>query len=104
MSGCAGSEPFALQVLGDSMEPEFKDGTIVIVEPGVFVNDGSYVVAQHNDEYVLRQLDLQGERWFLRPLNDEYETVEIPGLDAIRGRVIQRSGRRQSERKSYLTS
>jgi len=25
-SGCASSEPFALRVMGDSMEPEFKDG------------------------------------------------------------------------------
>jgi len=102
MSGCAGSEPFALQVLGDSMEPEFRDGAIVIVEPGVVVNDGCYVVAQHNEEYVLRQLNICEQRWILKPLNKNYESVEISGLDAIRGRVIQRTGRRRSERKSYL--
>ncbi|MDH3693770.1 MAG: S24 family peptidase [Gammaproteobacteria bacterium] len=102
MSGCAGSEPFALQVLGDSMEPEFRDGAIVIVEPGVVVDDGCYVVAQHNEEYVLRQLNIHEQRWYLKPLNEDYETVEISGLDTIRGRVIQRTGRRRSERKSYL--
>jgi phage repressor protein C with HTH and peptisase S24 domain len=102
MSGCAGSEPFALQVLGDSMEPEFADGTIVIVEPGVVVDDGSYVVAQHDGEYVLRQLSICDKRWFLTPLNDDYETVEISGVDAIRGRVIQKAGRRRAERRSYL--
>ncbi len=102
MSGCAGSEPFALQVLGDSMEPEFGDGAIVIVEPGVVVDDGSYVIAEHDGEYILRQLNIRDQRWFLKPLNDDYETVEIPGLEAIRGRVIQKAGRRRSERQSYL--
>ena len=32
-SGCASSEPFALRVLGDSMEPEFKDGCVIIIDP-----------------------------------------------------------------------
>ena len=34
MSGCASAEPFALQVLGNSMSPEFSEGCVVIVDPG----------------------------------------------------------------------
>ena len=30
LSSCSSSEPFALQVIGDSMEPEFPDGCIVL--------------------------------------------------------------------------
>lgn len=104
MSACAGSEPFALQVLGNSMEPEFTDGAIVIVEPGTVIEDGCYVVAQHDEEYLLRQLTVaaNGEGWMLKPLNQDYATHHITDLNAVKGRVIQRCGRRRRDRKSYL--
>ncbi|MBT6786684.1 MAG: S24 family peptidase, partial [Acidiferrobacteraceae bacterium] len=53
MSSCASNEPFALQVLGDSMAPEFKDGCVVIVEPGGSVCDGAFVVAEHGNGVIL---------------------------------------------------
>ena len=102
MSGCAGSEPFALQVLGDSMEPEFPDGAIIIVEPGVVVSDGCYVVAHQNQEVLLRQLKISEQQWSLVALNPQYPEIRINGLNDIRGRVIQRAGRRRKDRKSYL--
>ena len=102
MSACAGSEPFALRVLGDSMAPEFNDGAIIIVEPGTAIEDGCYVVAQHDGEYLLRQLVDNSESWSLKPLNGRYDTVDITGLESIKGRVIQRCGRRRRDRKSYL--
>ena len=40
MSNCASSEPYALQVLGDSMAPEFPDGCVVVSETGGAVHDG----------------------------------------------------------------
>ena len=30
---CSSLEPYALRVLGDSMEPEFADGCVIIVDP-----------------------------------------------------------------------
>ena len=56
MSGCAAAEPFALQVLGDSMAPEFCEGSVVIVDPGATVTHGAFVVAEHGDGVILRQL------------------------------------------------
>ena len=53
---CSDAEPFALMVLGDSMEPEFMEGEIIVVEPEGLATDGSYVVAFHNEEYIFRQL------------------------------------------------
>ncbi len=102
MSGCAGSEPFALQVLGDSMAPEFEDGVVIIVEPAGIVESGCYVVAQHDDEYLFRQLIIENQRWYLKPLNARYPTVEITGLEQIRGRVIQKAARGRKSRKHYL--
>jgi DNA polymerase V len=102
MSACSESEPFALQVLGDSMEPEFPDGCIIIVEPSGVVEDGTFVVAFHEEEVVLRQLRIDGDAWSLVALKAGHPEIPVSGLEQIRGRVIQRAGRRRSERKSYL--
>lgn len=101
MDGCAGHEPFALRVIGDSMAPEFKDGSIIVVEPSGVLDHGCYVVAVHNDEYLLRQLIIQGGHWLLKPLNERYPTLEIPGIRAIRGRVMLQVGRSRRHRKHY---
>lgn len=102
-SGCAEAEPFALRVLGDSMQPEFAEGEIIIVEPAGNVSSGCFVVAVHDDEYTFRQLVIEAGRWFLKPLNDAYPTLEVAGIEAIKGIITQkRHPRRRSIRKSYL--
>ena len=102
MSNCASSEPFALQVLGDSMAPEFPDGCVVVSEPGGTVHDGCYVIADYQGEIMLRQLRLTTGEWRLEPLNPNYPHLEIDGPENIRGIVIQRAGRRRADRRSYL--
>jgi DNA polymerase V len=99
---CAGSEPFALRVLGNSMFPEFAEGTIIIVEPDGVLEGGCYVVAQYDDEYLFRKLVIAEGRWFLKPLNDRYPTVEISGPQAIKGRVIQKAGKYRKDRVYYV--
>ena len=102
-SDCAGAEPYALMVLGDSMLPEFADGEIIVVEPEGLARDGSYVVAFLNNEYTFRQLVSHEGRWYLKPLNDLYPTEEIPGMEVVKGVVIlkKKPGRRR-EQKSYI--
>jgi SOS-response transcriptional repressor LexA len=102
IGGCAGSEPFALRVLGDSMEPEFEDGCVIVIEADGVVKDGSYVLAVVNDEYIFRQLVIEEGRYFLKPLNPAYETVEIPGLEAVKGVIVQKAGTRRRHRKHYV--
>lgn len=105
-TACAGGEPYALMVLGDSMLPEFAEGEIIVVEPGGHVRDGCFVVAFANEElqYVLRQLVKRDDGWMLKPLNPLYENIPIDNLEkAIKGVVIQKKkpGRRR-ESKSYV--
>jgi len=100
-SGCAESEPYALRVLGDSMLPEFEEGAIIVIDPAGAIKDGSFVIAMHNDEYIFRQLRIHNERYYLQPLNDLYDTVEIPGLEQIKGVVSQKAGRRRKDHKRY---
>ncbi len=100
-SSCSKAEPFALQVLGDSMIPEFQNGVVIVVDPEGVVRDGCYVVALHNDEYTFRQYRCYEGRHYLVPLNDLYPTEEFKGPQFIKGVVVQQAGRRRKDRKFY---
>jgi DNA polymerase V len=95
---CSGAEPFALMVLGDSMAPEFVDGEIIVVEPEGLARAGSFVVAQVDDDWMLRELASAGDGWELRALNPSVPATPIADLAPVRGVVIQKSrpGRRRS--------
>ena len=98
---CSALEPYALRVLGDSMEPEFADGCVVIIDPGYAPRDGAYVVVEFAGDVFFRQLVYDGERRFLKPLNPKYGGFELTPPYTIRGGVVQRSGSRRSQRKHY---
>ncbi len=99
---CSESEPFALMVKGNSMEPEFNDGHIIMVDPGMPPINGCYVVAEHEDGYIFRQLTIHEGNKYLTPLNDLYPTLELEHANAIIGVITQRSGRRRRETKKYF--
>ena len=100
---CAGAEPFALMVLGDSMAPEFADGDVIVVEPEGVAGDGAYVVAKVDDGWTLRQLVRVDGGWQLRTLDGAHAATAIADLACVRGVVIQKSrpGRR-STLKRYV--
>jgi len=100
-TGCSASEPFALRVLGDSMLPEFADGAIIIVDPAGAIRDGCYVMAEYKNEYIFRQLRIIDNKFYLQPLNDLYDTVEVSGQDVIQGVITQQAGRRRKDHKHY---
>lgn len=100
-SSCASDEPFALQVLGDSMEPEFEHGCIILVDPGGVIQNGSFVMAEVNSEHIFRQLLVQEDRLYLKPMKSNYDTVEIPNLQPIVGVIVQKAGKRRSQHKNY---
>ena len=52
LSSCASSEPFALQVLGNSMEPEFPNECVVVIEPNDECRSGAYVMAGRHKEAI----------------------------------------------------
>jgi SOS-response transcriptional repressor LexA len=91
LDACSSAEPFALMVLGDSMEPEFVEGEVILIEPEGLATDGSYVLAQLDGEWIFRQLVRHGDGWQLRALNPAYPAADIPGLDAVKGVIIQKS-------------
>ena len=73
---------FALKIKGRSMEPEFKEGDRVIIDPAVIPDPGDYVVAKNGEEaatfkkYRPRGMSESGEPVFeLVPLNEDFETL-----------------------------
>jgi SOS-response transcriptional repressor LexA len=100
---CSGGESYALMVLGDSMAPEFVEGEIIVVEPEGLARDGSFVVAEVAGEPIFRALARSGAGWQLRALNPDYPAIDLDGLEAVRGVVIQKSkpGRRRAT-KHYV--
>ncbi|MFA7387759.1 MAG: S24 family peptidase [Thiohalobacteraceae bacterium] len=100
--GCAADELFALQVLGDSMEPEFENGCIIVIDPAGVIQNGCFVMAEVNGEHIFRQLLVQEERIYLKPMKSSYETIEIPDLKPIAGVIVQKAGTRRKDRKHYV--
>ena len=102
LSHCSASESFALRVIGDDMAPEFRDGQVVIVDPGGLVSCGCFVVAKMGNGVILRQLRIEGDSYRLSALAADIAEIELKhGLDEIVGVVSQRAGRRRREHKRY---
>ncbi|MDH3354800.1 MAG: S24 family peptidase [Chromatiales bacterium] len=103
VESCEKREPYALMVLGDSMEPEFVEPEIITIEPEHPPKDGSYVVAWHDEEYIFRQLLIRDGQWIIHALNENYPDQILSGPDMVKGVITQKKspgGRRNT--KSYL--
>lgn len=102
-TGCSLREPYALQVLGNEMEPEFPDQCIVVIRPDDRCTDGMFVF-----------VEVEGVRWFrqyrreedgresLVALNDLYPEIDLTGLEwQVLGIIIQRNIRRKIKHYRY---
>lgn len=88
-----GPSTFALRVRGVSMEPKYRDGAIIYVDPDRSADHLSNVVARLDDEaeVTFKQLIIEGDKKFLRPLNPDWpgpKLIEFNGNATICGVVI----------------
>lgn len=98
-SSCAASELIALQVIGDSMEPEFKHDAIVIIDQDAAIRDKVYVLVMIEGGLALRQLLVEDQSYIIQPLNKAYahERQEV-AKSALKGVIVQQTppkGRRK---------
>jgi phage repressor protein C with HTH and peptisase S24 domain len=102
-TGCSMHEPYALQVLGDQMEPEFPDRCVIIVEPTDNRKNNSFVFAE-----------VEGVRWFRKYVREDngaerlvavnriYPDIDLDGLEwHVLGVIIQRNIRRKIKHYDY---
>lgn len=119
-STCVEAETFVLQVLDDSMEPEFRKNCMIVIDPTGHAKDGSYVLARCSaaestgtsdandsqaqvEQLQFRQLRRSADQsWQLCSLNEAYPSVPSPAdFSNIVGVIVQRAGTRRRYHKRY---
>lgn len=69
-------ELFALRVQGDSMEPDLRNGDIVIIEKQEYVENGQIAVVRVNGEdFTIKRVKLSPKGIMLIPSNPAYDPV-----------------------------
>lgn len=87
---------FAVRVLGDSMEPDFIEGDIVIIDPEVKPTPGEFVLARDKNDVLFRKYREDGvnsegiNHFALIPLNKDYVQIASRGYDVrIIGTMVE---------------
>ncbi len=82
---------FALRVAGDSTEPEFHEGEIIVIDPDADWDSGDFVLVRNGKgEVLFKQIKRYGDTWILRPLNPKYPEIQLTEEHEIIGKVIQK--------------
>ncbi len=69
---------FALRVRGESMETEFHEGDIIVINPYLKPEHNDYVVVSNEvGEATFKQLKKYGRTRVLHPLNPKYDAIEL---------------------------
>jgi SOS-response transcriptional repressor LexA len=91
-------ESYVLRVRGPGMEPKFRSGELIFVDPKAEISDGRYVIAmiEGSEDPIFKQIVYEGSRRFLRSVNASYPepiielgtTVKILGVVVFRGEPV----------------
>jgi SOS-response transcriptional repressor LexA len=94
----AGSHIFALYVKGDSMEPEFQDGDIIVVNPHMKADHNDYVIVRNDEEEAtFKQLKKYEKTCVLHPLNPKYPDIVLSDKKQYKiiGKVVEKVKRKR---------
>ncbi len=104
---CSYNELYALQVLDESMEPEFPKGCVIVIEPSQACASGAYVVIRVGEERWFRQFvrDEAGSSKLVA-LNEGFHEIPLDDKDwLIEGVIVQRNVKREVKHyKPYLAN
>tara|TARA_R100000005_G_scaffold94413_1_gene72320 strand:- start:6939 stop:7607 length:669 start_codon:yes stop_codon:yes gene_type:complete len=91
-------ETFVLRVRGASMEPKFREGELIFVDPNIAPDHGKYVVVhfESSNEATFKQLIIEEGRRYLKALNPDWpnriiemdEEANICGVIVFKGEVV----------------
>jgi SOS-response transcriptional repressor LexA len=86
-----GGHLFALRVRGDSMEPDFIEGDLLVVNPDLQAEPGEYVIAKRDEENeaMFKQLKKSDDIYLLRALNPKYDDIIMRKGIRIVGKVVK---------------
>ncbi|MDO8954596.1 MAG: S24 family peptidase [Gammaproteobacteria bacterium] len=82
---------FATKLSGDSMWPQFQEGTTLILDSRNSQKNRDYVLAYLSEQkqVIFRQLLLDGKFQYLKALNPIFPTVELKQNDKILGVLVE---------------
>lgn len=83
---------YALVVTGDSMENEFSEGDIIIVDPLITPENKNFVIIRYAGEMeaTFKQLVIDAGQRFLKPLNPRYPLIRMDASVEICGVVVSK--------------
>lgn len=83
---------FALRVPDDSMEPEFREGEFLVVDPEQPGKHNQFLVVRTEGDSIatFKQLILVGNRTYLKSLNARYPLIELQGVMRVCGVVVSK--------------
>ena len=85
---------FAVRVVHDSMEPDFREGDVLIVNPNLEAQSGDFVIAKlrRDNEVTFKKLVRHDRILILRPLNSRYPDMVFSDPDEVElvGKVVER--------------
>ncbi len=69
-----GENAYALRVRGASMEPRFREGEIIVVNPHASPDNGKFVIARKegSKEVTFKQLIREGDEAYLKAINPQW--------------------------------
>ena len=81
---------FAVQITGDSMEPEYPNGKIVLVHKQTFLENGQIGIFMLNNEGYIKKYHFENGVYILMSLNSKYKNIALTMSDnfQIVGRVL----------------
>jgi SOS-response transcriptional repressor LexA len=87
-----GPRTVALRVSGESMEPDYHNGDIIYIDPDVAPIHGKDVIVRlgERNEVTFKRLVVEGERRYLKPLNQNWpdKFINMPTDARIVGVVV----------------
>lgn len=85
----ASDRSFAMKVPDDSMEPEFYEGEIIIIDPTRKGSHNQFLVAREGtNRPTFKQLILHGDQQYLKPLNSRYPLIEVKNAVTVCGVAV----------------
>ena len=80
---------FAMTTSDNTMAPLFPRYTALIFDPNTPYHDHDFVLAQQNDTMVFRQLIYEGDKRYLKPLNQDFQIAPLDKNDQILATLLQ---------------
>lgn len=84
-------QAFAVEVQDITMAPQFQPGTILVIDPAKEAHDRDFVVAANTklQSATFKQLLVDSETKYLKPINTDFRTTEMTDDHKIIGPVLR---------------